>query len=239
MNMNLNELRDRAYQCACDHGFHDTELSDELEEWRDIPGYEGLYQVSNLGRVRSLDRVISNKRGIYKRKGCLKSISNASYGYKGVGLCKNGIVKTWLLHILVAKAFLPNPEKKRTINHINCNKADNRLCNLEWATDSENIKHAFKNGKKPIKNQLGKLGFDSSRGIAVVQVGKITGRNISIFGSAREAHRETGVNATDILSCVHGKLKSAGGFIWKRYTGPKINTMSLGSRGMGRNIKKA
>lgn len=65
-NINLNKLRDRAYKTACENGFHDKDLSDEHEIWADIPNYEGLYQVSNLGRIRSLDKIVDNKRGIYK-----------------------------------------------------------------------------------------------------------------------------------------------------------------------------
>lgn len=222
-NINLNALRDRAYKTACEHGFHDKELSNEHEIWADIPNYEGLYQVSNLGRIRSLDKIVDNKRGIYKKYGRIKTISNASYGYKSVGLCKDGVRKTWLIHILVAKAFIPNPLGKRTINHINCNKTDNRVCNLEWATYSENIKHAFAHGKKPIKAQLGKYGFESSRGIPIQQIDRHTKNVINIFGSALEAYRKTGVNKSDILSCVHGKLKSAGGYIWERFTEQKLN----------------
>lgn len=215
--MNLNELRDKAYQCAIAHGWHEENHSDEHEVWKDIPKYEGLYQVSNLGRVRSLDKIVCNKRGTYKRIGKIKAISNASYGYKSVGLCKDGIRKTWLIHILVAKSFIPNILGKKTINHINCDKTDNRVRNLEWATVSENIKHAYNNGKKPNKAQLGKFGFESSRGIAVQQIDKCTNEVIGIFGSAREAKRKTGINSSDILSCLHGKLKTAGGYKWILY----------------------
>ena len=212
--MNLNELRDDAYSIAKANGWHEQ----EREEWKDIVGYEGQYQVSNIGRVRSLDRIINNHRGIYKRTGYIKAICDASGGYKSVGLCKNGISKNILLHILVAKAFIQNPFCKRTVNHINCDKSDNRACNLEWATDSENIKHAYINGlKKSPKSQLGKTGFRSSRGIPVVQIDRKTNKQICVFGSAHEAQRKTGVNYTDILYCCRGKLKTAGGFIWKLY----------------------
>lgn len=216
--MNLNNLRDEAYSIAKANGWHEEEHSDEHEEWKDVIGYEGLYQVSNIGRVCSLDRTINNKRGVYKRAGRIKAICNASGGYKFVGLCKNGIHKNILLHILVAKAFIPNPFCKRTVNHINCDKSDNRACNLEWATDSENIKHAYRNGlKQSTKAQLGKTGFKSSRGIPVLQIDRKTNKRICVFGSAQDAQRHTGVNYTDILYCCRGKLKTAGGFIWKLY----------------------
>ena len=127
--MNLNELRDEAYSIAKANGWHEQEYSDEHEEWKDLHGYEGQYQVSNMGRVRSLDRTINNHGKFYFKKGQIISDANV-YGYRNVGLCKHGIVKTWLVHILVAKAFIPNPLNKRTVNHINCDKSDNRACNL-------------------------------------------------------------------------------------------------------------
>ena len=168
-----------------------------------------------MGRVRSLDRTINNHGKFYFKKRQIISDANV-YGYRNVGLCKHGIVKTWLVHILVAKAFIPNPLNKRTVNHINCDKSDNRACNLEWATDSENVKHAYRNGlKKSSKPQLGKTGFRSSRGIPVAQIDRNTNKQICVYGSAHEAQRETGVNYTDILYCCRGKLKTAGGFIWE------------------------
>lgn len=215
--MNLNKLRDEAYSIAKANGWHEQEYSDSHEEWKDIHGYEGQYQISNMGRVRSLDRMVNNHGKCYFKKGQIISDANA-YGYRSVGLCKHGIAKTWLVHILVAKAFIQNPLNKRTVNHINCDKSDNRACNLEWATDSENIKHAYRNGLKTSpKTQLGKTGFKSSRGIPVQQIDRKTNKQICIFGSAHEAQKHTGVNYTDILYCCRGKLKTAGGFIWKLY----------------------
>ena len=187
------------------------------EIWKDVEGVFG-YQVSNLGRVRSLFSRGGKRAYPRVMKGHIDS-----HGYVQVTISVDGKSKLMFVHILVAKAFIPNPLGKRTINHINCNKTDNRVCNLEWATDSENIKHAFAHGKKPIKAQLGKYGFESSRGIPIQQIDRHTKNVINIFGSALEAYRETGVNKSDILSCVHGKLKSAGGYIWERFIGQKLN----------------
>jgi hypothetical protein len=108
------------------------------EIWLDVIGYEGLYQVSNLGNVRSIKN---------KKPRLLKAFVNKN-GYKYVGLCKDAIKKDYTNHRLVLLNFLPNKKNKRTVNHINGIKTDNRLCNLEWATDSENGKHAFKIGLK-------------------------------------------------------------------------------------------
>ena len=107
------------------------------EEWRAIEGYEGLYEVSNLGRVRSLDRTIDDRR--YKGR-ILKGCESLD-GYLKIGLHKDGTIKTTKVHRLVALAFVPNPDSKETVNHINENKHDNRACNLEWLTIQENLAH--------------------------------------------------------------------------------------------------
>ena len=113
------------------------------ENWRDVKGYEGDYQISDLGRVKSL------KNG----KERIRKLVKDNRGYLHVLLSKNKKVKNILVHRLVAEAFIKNPQGKRTVNHINGVKADNRLSNLEWATQSENIKHAFANGLKCMKGE--------------------------------------------------------------------------------------
>ena len=97
------------------------------EIWKDIPGYEGLYQVSNLGNVKSLFR--------YRRK---LSIQTQPNGYKAVVLYKNGNKKFKLVHRLVAEAFIPNPYKKPAVNHLDENRGNNVVSNLEWVTNKEN-----------------------------------------------------------------------------------------------------
>jgi hypothetical protein len=115
------------------------------ELWKDIQGYEGLYQVSNTGRVRSLDKtraIGKNKRII---KGRILKIKQANYCH--IQLVKNGQNFHALVHRLVATAFIPNSEGKKTVNHKDCNKHNNRVENLEWVTQAENNLHALSNGK--------------------------------------------------------------------------------------------
>lgn len=106
------------------------------EEWRDVVGYEGLYQVSNFGRVKSFhkDKVKILKFGV------------SPFGYLRVVLCKDFNKKNRPIHILVAQAFIPNPENKPQVNHIDGNKQNNCVENLSWVTSAENIAHAFDMG---------------------------------------------------------------------------------------------
>ena len=119
----------------------------EKEIWKDIEGYVGLYQVSNLGRVRSLDRTIVYKEGkkhFYKGQ-ILKQCRNKK-GYLRVPLSTNDMRKTVIVHRLVATAFIPNPLSLPQVNHKDGNKANNSALNLEWVTGSENTQHAVKFG---------------------------------------------------------------------------------------------
>ena len=120
------------------------------EVWKDIEGYEGLYQVSSLGRVKSLKRLITRKYGYKKREQRINEkllrFSNNSKGYSQFKINKLGKQKTFRAHTLVARAFIPNHKKHEEINHKNGIKTDNRVENLEWCTRQENIDHAWKKG---------------------------------------------------------------------------------------------
>ena len=122
-----------------------------MEQWKDIPGYEGYYEASSIGGIRSKRRLIirsDGKKITLKRKKLKFHLQR----YLGVKIYKNGIPKNFKVHRLVALTFIPNPENKPQINHLNGIKIDNGVDNLEWVTQSENMLHAYKTGlKKPKK----------------------------------------------------------------------------------------
>ncbi|HJX49856.1 MAG TPA: NUMOD4 domain-containing protein [Candidatus Nanoarchaeia archaeon] len=124
------------------------------EIWKDIKGYEGLYLVSNLGRIKSLERTIYNGRIYYNRKEKILKIQMDSRKYYClIFLYKMNIKKVFLIHRLVAHAFISNPKNKPEINHKDGNKQNNKSNNLEWSTSSENKIHAFKTGLRIFYNQ--------------------------------------------------------------------------------------
>lgn len=170
------------------------------EIWQDIEGYEGLYQVSSMGRVKSLKRTDRLGRTVEGR--ILKPGDNGG-GYLNVALCVGGKSKTHKVHRLVCEAFRDNPENKLDVNHLNEDKTDNRVCNLEWATRKENNNHGTHNER--VANSLSK------------PIGQYTlgGELIRIWPSAKEAQMQTGFHRSNICAVANGKLKTAHNFIWK------------------------
>jgi len=116
----------------------------DKEIFKNIPGYEGKYQVSNLGRVKSLARPM---RGAYHNKEHILKSCIDRKGYENIQLCNDGKVKHHKIHRLIAQAFIPNPENKPCINHIDHNRSNNILSNLEWVTHRENLLHMIKAGR--------------------------------------------------------------------------------------------
>ena len=133
--------------------YHD--LPNEI--WRDVVGYEGYYEVSNFARVKSL----------HKKKAKNITPETDIHGYLRVILCKNGTKKNRMVHVLVAQAFIPNPENKKQVNHIDGNKRNNLVENLEWLTPSENIRHAFDMGlrKTGCEHHMAKFTAEQVRDI--------------------------------------------------------------------------
>ena len=174
------------------------------EEWRDVVGYEGRYQVSSMGRVKSLERKVRHWRGGERiQKERILKPSNDRRGYLLVSLCDGEKRKTFSVHRLVCQAFHENPDNKPQVNHINEIKTDNRASNLEWATARENSNFGTRN------ERLGKAQSKS--------VGQYTldGELVKIWPSTIEVQRQTGFIQGNICKVANGNRKTAYGFIWK------------------------
>ena len=178
------------------------------EIWRDITGYEGYYQVSSEGRVKSLARTCNTKGGSKRtiKERILKPAFNGR-GYLFVNLYAGGKPKMHKVHRLVCQSFHDNPDSKPDVNHINENKTDNRACNLEWSTRKENLNHGTRNERaangiaKALSKQVGQYTLD--------------GELVKTWVSTMEAERQTGLSRSNISLAANGKYKQAYGFIWK------------------------
>lgn len=160
------------------------EIDYSTEIWKDIPGYEGMYQASDCGRIRGLDRIVksSGPSGIRTAKGSIMTNRTTSWGYLSTTLTKEGKGKNIQVHRLVALTFIENPENKSLVNHKDGNKINNLKSNLEWATYSENTKHAFK------------IGLVGRSGTAKKVMNSITGEiydNITLAASKNNIKRTT------------------------------------------------
>lgn len=171
-----------------------------MEVWRDIKGFEGFYQVSNSGRLRSLDRESCGKRYVGKIIS-----SKCRNGYVVDILCKDGKKKTCRRHRLVAEAFIPNPEEKPEINHLDGDKSNNCVDNLEWATHRENTNHAWVTGLTKFP--------PAEIPIEVIQM--YEGKEIAIYKSIEIAGRLNNISSADICKCCKGKRKNAGRYTWR------------------------
>lgn len=174
------------------------------EEWRDIKNYEGMYQVSNMGRVKSLERKVPHKGGGERTvKERILKPGIDTHGYMSVVLCIDGKKRTLVVHRLVCEAFHEKLEGKQEVNHINEDKTDNRSCNLEWCSRRENVNFGTRNER---------MAKAKSKPVAQYA---LDGKLVKIWISAIEAKRQEGFNCGNISEVANGNRKTAHGFIWK------------------------
>lgn len=190
----------------------------EGEVWKPVVGYEELYEVSNVGRIKSIGIRPTEQTPLWQIKLLKKSKINSQslnkWGYLGVSLYKNGLCKRFQVHRLVAMAFIPNPENKPQVNHVNGVKTDNVLDNLEWNTHSENLKHAFRIGlKKPTLTGLGRRNNLHYKSTPILQK-TLEGVIVREFPSISEAHRYFG-KQTNIPAALSGKQTQSCGYKWE------------------------
>lgn len=192
----------------------------EQERWKPIDGYNGLYMVSDRGRIKSYrEKKVPNNcyltnggKIIYEK--ILKSDTN--HGYEQVGLTKNGKIKNYAIHRLVAQAFIPNPNQLPEINHKNHNKTDNSVDNLEWCDRSYNNKHRRKHKR-------------------IIQLTK-KGAKIRIWDSVEEIENELGYKAKIIIRCCNKETYYAYSYSWRYYNMKQKTTFSVYSKITGEKI---
>ena len=180
--------------------YKDENGIEKEEQWKDIIGYEGRYMVSDLGRVKSLPK--NRHKSIIK-----KANSNGHKGYLALALSLDGKHKAKYVHILVAEAFIPKPLLKRTVNHKNGVKYDNRVTELEWATYSENHLHAYKELGK-VSHMVGKKGYkhhNCKRHVKCLNNGKT-------YSGVVEAGEDMGVDYRNVFKVCNGERHHTGGF---------------------------
>lgn len=156
------------------------------EIWKDIQGYEGLYQVSNLGNIKSFYTGKILKGGNYK-------------GYLRLNLYKNGVKSMVSIHRLVAQTFIPNPENKPEVNHIDEDTTNNMVSNLEWMTSKENCNHGTRNDRL------------STPILAI----NITTGKVKEYSGVRECARKLNLHSPNIIAVLKGRYKQTGGYTFK------------------------
>ena len=172
------------------------------EIFRDVVGYEGLYEVSTCGRVFSKKKTVPTKHGStrsYPKKE-MKLQENEN-GYLTVTLCKQGKRKVIPVHRLVAFAFIPNPSSKPQVNHIDENKKNNNIDNLEWVTNKENHDYGTARQRNVVNTSIPVVMIDAGKEI--------------VFKSMSDAERAGHASVGGISACCRGKQKTAGGYQWR------------------------
>lgn len=190
-----------------------------MEIWKDIKGYSGYYQVSNLGNIKSLERFVRSKNGKLMFLGEIILKPNIiNTGYRQVGLNKpvNGVNtrRVFLVHRLVAGEFLVNPSRYPNINHKDGNKLNNRVENLEYCSQKHNMWHSINVLGNDHKNNNKDKVWGNNYNSTPVHQYSMTGEYIASFSSTTEAQDKTGVHRDGIYKVIKGKRINAGGFMW-------------------------
>lgn len=178
-----------------------------MEEWKDIKGYEGVYQCSNMGKLRSLDRFVFEKGGKrqFRRGQDIQPQLNPN-GYLQLALNKEGKRKMVYVHIIVAQTFIPNPQENKTVNHIDGNKRNNKTDNLEWCSYSNNNEHAY----TELHRKKVTVG-GSPKGVYVIDT-KL--KVMYYYKSVAETSRNLNLSHTQINRYIHSNKKWKGRYFF-------------------------
>jgi hypothetical protein len=178
------------------------------EIWKDIEGYEGYYQISNLGRVKSLSRIINSVKTTYNSKEIILRNGIASNGYEFAILCVNYKKVKISIHRFVAIYFIENPKNKPCVNHINGIKTDNKVENLEWVTYSENSYHAVRTGLL-YNSDFQRFRAKEANGIKVIN--KLNNR---VYSSIIDAAKDYKMDNSTLAKMLKGKALNTTPFIY-------------------------
>ena len=170
------------------------------EIWKDVKGFENLYQISNYGRLKSIGK---NNHSKNNNKTIIRKTFPNRKGYLSCIIYNNNKKHNMRIHRLVAKTFIENPLNKEQVNHIDGNKQNNCVNNLEWCTNSENQLHAYKNGLEKPRFKRKVSQYD------------LNGNYINTYEYIRTAGRKLNIDESSISSVCRGNRKTAGGYIWR------------------------
>ena len=193
----------------------------EKEEWKSVVGFEGLYEVSNTGSVRSVDRIVRSRWGGMKKHGVMLKQQTSRKGYKTIVLHKENYFYQKQVHRLVAEAFIPNPTLLSQVNHKDMNKANNHVENLEWISGLDNMRHAYANKcyqrtqRQDEHSRIAQREMAIRRRRQVAMVDINSGDIIGIFRSITDAEKVTGIEGSKITSVCKGHRHQTGGYKWE------------------------